>query len=122
MVPPHSQKSHFREGGRERVPGLRLQKTPEETDYQDPDQSGFKPGFSTEMTLVTLVHDLTSLLVPLALSRAPDAGGPGVLLNQLWGLRLGCSVAFLLISPWLPSVGGVGQVVSDHAPGSLLRL
>lgn len=109
MVPTHPQKSHFREGGRERAPGLQLQKSPEETDDQNPDQSGFKPGFSIEMTLVTLVHGLISLLVLLALSRAFDAGGHGILLNQLWGLRLGCSMAFLPISPRLPSLGGVAR-------------
>ncbi|KAF7246048.1 Ribosyldihydronicotinamide dehydrogenase [quinone] [Varanus komodoensis] len=64
----------------ERVVAGQLQALLDETDYLDPFQSGFRPGYSTESALVTLYDDLcrekdrgsTSLLVLLDLSAAFD--------------------------------------------------
>ncbi|KAF7250919.1 Tetraspanin-7 [Varanus komodoensis] len=69
----------------------------DETDYQDPFQSGFRPGYGTESALVTLYDDLcrgrdrgsASLLVLLDLSAASDAINHGILLDRLSGLGVG---------------------------------
>uniref|UniRef100_A0A8D2J5Z0 Reverse transcriptase domain-containing protein n=1 Tax=Varanus komodoensis TaxID=61221 RepID=A0A8D2J5Z0_VARKO len=74
-----------------------LQALLDETDYLDPFQSGFRPGYGTESALVALYDDLcrerdrgsASLLVLLDLSEAFDNIDHGILLNRLVGLGVG---------------------------------
>ncbi|KAF7246247.1 Kappa-type opioid receptor [Varanus komodoensis] len=74
-----------------------LQALLDETDYLDPFQSGFRPGYGTESALVTLYDDLcrerdresASLLVLLDLSVAFDTIEHGILLDRLAGLGVG---------------------------------
>ena len=66
----------------------------DETDFLDPFQSGFRPGFGTETALVALYDDLcrerdrgsVTLLILLDLSAAFNAIDHGVLLDRLAGL------------------------------------
>ncbi|KAF7252470.1 putative RNA-directed DNA polymerase from transposon BS [Varanus komodoensis] len=77
----------------ERVVAGQLQALLDETDYLDPFQSGFRPGYSTESALVALYDDLcrksASLLVLLDLSPAFDTIEHGILLDRLAGLGVG---------------------------------
>ncbi|KAF7245842.1 RNA-directed DNA polymerase from mobile element jockey [Varanus komodoensis] len=81
----------------ERVVAGQFQAFLDETDYLDPFQSGFRPGYSTESALVTLYDDLcrerdrgsASLLVLVDLSAAFDTINHGILLNRLAGLGVG---------------------------------
>uniref|UniRef100_A0A8D2JHL2 Reverse transcriptase domain-containing protein n=1 Tax=Varanus komodoensis TaxID=61221 RepID=A0A8D2JHL2_VARKO len=74
-----------------------LQALLDETDYLDPFQSGFRPGYSTESALVALYDDLcrekdrgsASLLVLLDLSVAFNTIDHGILLDRLAGLGVG---------------------------------
>ncbi|KAF7244380.1 putative RNA-directed DNA polymerase from transposon BS [Varanus komodoensis] len=74
-----------------------LQALLDETDYLDPFQSGFRPGYGTESALVALYDDLcrekdrgsASLLVLLELSAAFDTINHGILLDRLAGLGVG---------------------------------
>ncbi|KAF7245550.1 hypothetical protein EYD10_08337 [Varanus komodoensis] len=74
-----------------------LQALLDETDYLDPFQSGFRPGYGTESALVALYDDLcrekdrgsASLLVLLGLSVAFDTINHGILLDRLAGLGVG---------------------------------
>ncbi|KAF7235047.1 Vomeronasal type-2 receptor 26 [Varanus komodoensis] len=83
--------------GRERVVAGQLQALLDETDYLDPFQSGFRPGYSTESALVALYDDLcrekdrgsASLLLLLDLSAAFDTIDHGILLDRLAGLGVG---------------------------------
>ncbi|KAF7251034.1 putative RNA-directed DNA polymerase from transposon BS [Varanus komodoensis] len=80
----------------ERVVGGQLQALLDETDYLDPFQSSFRPGYSTESALVTLYDDLCRekdrgsafLLVLLDLSVAFGTIDHGILLVRLAGLGL----------------------------------
>ncbi|KAF7253150.1 hypothetical protein EYD10_01179 [Varanus komodoensis] len=81
----------------ERVVAGQLQACLNETDYLDPFQSGFRPGYGTESALVTLYDDLcrerdrgsASLLVLLGLSVAFDTIDHGILLERQVGLGVG---------------------------------
>ncbi|KAF7242950.1 putative RNA-directed DNA polymerase from transposon BS [Varanus komodoensis] len=81
----------------ERVVAGQLQALLDETDYLDPFQSGFRPGYGTESALVALYDDLcrerdrgsASLLVLLDLSAAFDTIDHGILLNRIAGLGVG---------------------------------
>ncbi|KAF7241901.1 putative RNA-directed DNA polymerase from transposon BS [Varanus komodoensis] len=81
----------------ERVVAGQLQALLDETDYLDPFQSGFRPGYSTESALVALYDDLcrekdrgsTSLLVLLDFSAAFDTIDHDILLDRLAGLGVG---------------------------------
>ncbi|KAF7246401.1 Matrix metalloproteinase-16 [Varanus komodoensis] len=81
----------------ERVVAGQLQALLDETDYLDPFQSGFRPGYSTESALVALYDDLcrekdrgsASLLVLLDFSVAFDTINHGILLDRLAGLGVG---------------------------------
>ena len=77
-----------------------LQALLDETDFLDPFQSGFRPGFGTETALVALFDDLcqerdrgsVTLLILLDLSAAFDTISHGVLLDRLAGLGVGGTV------------------------------
>ncbi|KAF7251092.1 putative RNA-directed DNA polymerase from transposon BS [Varanus komodoensis] len=81
----------------ERVVAGQLQALLDETDYLDPFQSGFRPGYGTESALVALYDDLcrerdrgsASLLVLLDLSVAFNTIDHGILLDRLKGLGVG---------------------------------
>ncbi|KAF7235017.1 C-type lectin domain family 2 member D, partial [Varanus komodoensis] len=81
----------------ERVVAGQLQALSDETDYLDPLQSSFRPGYSTESALVALYDDLcrekdrgsASLLVLLDLSAAFDTIDHGIPLDRLAGLGVG---------------------------------
>ncbi|KAF7253476.1 RNA-directed DNA polymerase from mobile element jockey [Varanus komodoensis] len=84
----------------ERVVAEQLQALLDETDYLDPFQSGFRPGYGTESALVTLYYDLcrekdrgsVSLLVLMDLSADFDTIDHGILLDRLAGLGVGGTV------------------------------
>uniref|UniRef100_A0A8D2J6W7 Reverse transcriptase domain-containing protein n=1 Tax=Varanus komodoensis TaxID=61221 RepID=A0A8D2J6W7_VARKO len=81
----------------ERVVAGQLQVLLDETDYLDPFQSGFRPGYGTESALVALYDDLcrerdrgnSSMLVLLDLSAAFNTIDHGILLDRLAGLGVG---------------------------------
>ena len=81
----------------ERVVARQLQALLDETDFLDPFQSGFRPGFGTETALVALYDDLcqerdrgsVTLLIPLDLSVAFHTIAHGVLLDRQSGLGVG---------------------------------
>uniref|UniRef100_A0A803TSP9 Reverse transcriptase domain-containing protein n=1 Tax=Anolis carolinensis TaxID=28377 RepID=A0A803TSP9_ANOCA len=90
----------------ERVVATQLQEFLDDTDFLDRSQSGFRPGHSTEMALVTLVDDLrreldrgsVTLLVLLDISVAFDTIDHGILLGRLSGMGLGGTVLLWLRS------------------------
>ncbi|KAF7242518.1 LINE-1 retrotransposable element ORF2 protein [Varanus komodoensis] len=81
----------------ERVVAGQLQALLDETNYLDPFQTGFRPGYGTESALVALYDDLcrekdrgsVSLLVLLDHSVAFDTIDHGILLDRLAGLGVG---------------------------------
>ncbi|KAF7236044.1 putative RNA-directed DNA polymerase from transposon BS [Varanus komodoensis] len=81
----------------ERVVVGQLQALLDETDYLDPFQFGFRPGYGTESALVSLYDDLcrekdrgsASLLVLLDLSAVFDTINHGIFLDRLAGLGVG---------------------------------
>ncbi|KAF7254734.1 RNA-directed DNA polymerase from mobile element jockey [Varanus komodoensis] len=83
-----------------------LQALLDETDYLDPFQSGFRPGYGTESALVALYDDLcrekdrgsASLLVLLDLSAAFNIIDHGILLDRLEAYRRHCSAVVPLLS------------------------